>query len=465
MSKYFQLQPFSRYALFALFDPILFYLSGCRYHLLEGKFNRFTHRYINWNRTISFPVNQFVLPRTIDDVIQHVKNSKKLRVVGAGHSFNCFIQSNQMLMSLERLNKVISFNKEKKEIRVQAGMRLRDLLNILIKHELSLPVTGAFAAQTIAGLIATNTHGTGKRNGFFSDAVQEITIVDGNGETRVLSRNSPLFQATIGGVGLTGVIVEAVIQCIDSFTYEYNVKIISKDELFSNLNELVQNHDHVHAQLFLSQKYETIVLETWDKVGVVPKQKYQIGKHVNTFLKSLSWIAIGYISPEQLYKFSGTIFKTQTALIPSQFAFVVPTFPPDLQFEQVIAYKDSFNYLNEFLELKNSKYYDFFVYAGVRFTPASSARPMLFPDNLGNRWTWLDPNCHPTETSKKLEKNVTDLTIKYNGFFHTGKAFDHIEPSYIKYIIGDKLKEFVKLCDETDPQKKFISPLAEKMFF
>ncbi len=206
-----------RQSCYTLWDLFAYYSTGGQYSYLEGRYLPKRGVYVNWNRTQECYPKIFLTPSSLDEIIRIVKKSRKLRVVGAGHSFNSMICCDDTLISLDNLNKIILFDKEKKQIRIQSGMRLQNLLAFLEKENLTLPITGAYAAQSCAGVIATNVHGTGRDVGFISDSVMELKIIDGTGKLSILNKESPLFHATVGGIGLTGIIVEVLIQCVDMF--------------------------------------------------------------------------------------------------------------------------------------------------------------------------------------------------------------------------------------------------------
>ncbi len=100
-------------------------------------------------------------------------------------------------------------------VRAQAGATLGQLLRTLAPHGLTLPVLPGTRHVTVGGAIAADIHGKNHlRDGSFGHDVQSLALCTPDGALRSLSREreADLFHATLGGMGLTGVIVEAVLR-------------------------------------------------------------------------------------------------------------------------------------------------------------------------------------------------------------------------------------------------------------
>ena len=97
-------------------------------------------------------------------------------------------------------------------VTVGAGVSLIKLTRVLRLHGWSLPVVPGTGHVTVGGAIASDVHGKGHhRDGSFGNHVREIRIVDGLGQTKLLQAGTAEFTCTVGGMGLTGVIVSAVL--------------------------------------------------------------------------------------------------------------------------------------------------------------------------------------------------------------------------------------------------------------
>ena len=155
----------------------------------------------NWASTYSATPQQFCLPKTVEEVQTIVRQTtaagKVLRVVGSAHSPNDCAMSNEVMISLDRLNKVILIDVEHRLVKVQAGIKLYQLHEILDAHGLAFDNLGSISEQSIAGLISTGTHGTGLEKQTIHTCVQELQIVLASGDLMVASRKQNSGKLTI----------------------------------------------------------------------------------------------------------------------------------------------------------------------------------------------------------------------------------------------------------------------------
>lgn len=84
-------------------------------------------KFTNWGRNIKVNIPKFHQPTNEKEIAAIVKNAHKIRVAGAGHSWSAVCVSEEVLINLDNYNKIIAVNKEHKHVKVQAGIRLKDL--------------------------------------------------------------------------------------------------------------------------------------------------------------------------------------------------------------------------------------------------------------------------------------------------------------------------------------------------
>lgn len=153
------------------------------------------------------------------------------------------------------LDRFIEFDEERGVLRCQAGVLLRDIQHTLAPRGWMLPVTPGTQLITVGGAIANDVHGKNHhRQGSFGDHVLSLTLLRTDG-TQIQcaatdasdSHSRLLMHATIGGLGLTGVITEVTLQLrrvqslwLDTDTVPYH----SLDEFFQLAAESEQNWEH-----------------------------------------------------------------------------------------------------------------------------------------------------------------------------------------------------------------------------
>ena len=135
---------------------------------------------------------------------------------GLGRSYgDCCLNGDANLLIMQNLNRLISFDAEKGVLICEAGVSLEDIIKFALPKGWFLPVSPGTKFVTVGGAIANDIHGKNHHcAGTFGCFVKSFEILRSDGERLVCSanQNSELYQATIGGIGLTGLILWAEIQ-------------------------------------------------------------------------------------------------------------------------------------------------------------------------------------------------------------------------------------------------------------
>lgn len=166
-------------------------------------------------------------PATLDDLREIVLTAEAdgatVRAVGSGHSWSDVALTTGYLLRPERLSAPLEITGDL--VRVEAGMRLRELNRHLDDHGLALSNMGGYDAQTVAGVMSTSTHGSGIEFGPIADSVRSIDLVASGGRViRIEREDGPttdfdgelrkddhMFNAVAVGMGCMGVIYAAAI--------------------------------------------------------------------------------------------------------------------------------------------------------------------------------------------------------------------------------------------------------------
>ena len=135
---------------------------------------------------------------------------------GNGRSYGDTCHNDQGHLFAMRPGAAISaFDPDTGILTADAGVLLSEILALVMPHGFFLEVTPGTAQVTLGGAIANDVHGKNHhRRGTFGGSVVRFSLLGSDGESRLCSpdSNSDLFQATIGGMGLTGIIEQACIR-------------------------------------------------------------------------------------------------------------------------------------------------------------------------------------------------------------------------------------------------------------
>lgn len=158
---------------------------------------------------------------------------------GNGRSYgDSCLNTRGMVLDTRGLSRFITFDRETGILRCEAGVLLRDILALVVPHGWFLPVTPGTQMVTVGGAIANDVHGKNHhRAGTFGCHVRCFELLRSDGQRLLCSatENADWFGATIGGLGLTGVIVwaEMALKAI------CNSAIEAETIRFSNLGEFM----------------------------------------------------------------------------------------------------------------------------------------------------------------------------------------------------------------------------------
>ena len=196
-------------------------------------------------------------PGSVPEVIAALERAaaagERLRVVGSGHSFNDIACSDERLMTLERMDRVLDVDRAGGRVRVEAGITIDALNAALAAHGLALENLGDITAQTIAGAIATGTHGTGARFGNLSSQVEALELVCADGATIACSvddADGDTYLATRVGVGSLGVVTAVTLRCVPAFTLHGVDRWEPLEDVLAGLEERIAAHDHFEFYVF-----------------------------------------------------------------------------------------------------------------------------------------------------------------------------------------------------------------------
>ena len=174
-----------------------------------------------WGRTVRSRC-RVIEPRSAEEAEQllaHIKASTGaigLLARGAGRSYgDGALNTHGVVLDMSGLNAVVEVDRERSSITAQAGATIADLLAALAPHGLTLPVVPGTRHVTLAGAIASDIHGKNHhRDGAFARHVVSISLcTPARGAIEITSATDPdLFYATLGGMGLTGVILDATLR-------------------------------------------------------------------------------------------------------------------------------------------------------------------------------------------------------------------------------------------------------------
>lgn len=189
-----------------------------------------------------------------NDPLPMPSNGSTLLPRGLGRSYgDCCLNDGGTLIDVTRLDHLIEFDREGGVVRCEAGTSLAALLDVATPHGWFLPVTPGTRFVTVGGAIANDVHGKNHhRVGTFGRFVDRFELLRSDGRRLICSgdENETLFRATIGGLGLTGLMtwVEFRMQRVESeFIDQESIRFTNLDRFFELSDQSDADFEHTVA--------------------------------------------------------------------------------------------------------------------------------------------------------------------------------------------------------------------------
>ena len=187
----------------------------------DGTFTSESSTVENWSGTKRVECEKVFAPETEEELRRIVQSGRfsKLRPVGSALSPNGVAFEKRGMLSMGLLDKVLEVDVEKKQVRLQAGARVREVVEHLRPYGLTLQNYASIREQQMGGFTQVGAHGTGAAIPPVDETVVEMKIITprGGDSLRLSAESEPdMFKLAKCGVGALGVVSELTIQCVDA---------------------------------------------------------------------------------------------------------------------------------------------------------------------------------------------------------------------------------------------------------
>lgn len=195
----------------------------------------------NWAGNITYSTGNVFYPSTVEEVQSIVKKLGKLRTLGSRHSFNTIADSVDNLVSLEKMKKIIALDKNTNTVTVEGGIRYGELAPYLHENGYALHNLASLPHISIAGAVATATHGSGILQGNLSSAVSGIEFVNANGDVIHFTKqkDGDIFNGAVVALGALGVVTKVTLNIQPTFNMKQVVyRNLPMSELKNNFTAI-----------------------------------------------------------------------------------------------------------------------------------------------------------------------------------------------------------------------------------
>jgi len=210
----------------------------------------------NWSGTVSFQDLRTHSPESLEELQSIVQTCTKIRTRGSAHCFNEIADTSATSLSLAAMPNEILIDKNSQTVRVPAGLKYGELAIALNDRGWAIHNMASLPHISVAGAIATATHGSGVGNGNLATAVVGLEIVLPDGSLKRINKSDPNFEGYVVGLGLTGVIINLDLEIEPTFNISQTVyRGLSRESYVANLDQI------------MSLAYSVSYFTTWAAAG------------------------------------------------------------------------------------------------------------------------------------------------------------------------------------------------------
>ena len=199
----------------------------------------------NWSGSQQCLPEARLAPASIGELQELVAESTGvIRPVGAGHSFTALVPTDGTLVSLSRLGGIGDIDTENLQATIGGGTRLGDIGQPLQDAGQALINMPDIDEQTLAGSLATATHGTGAGLGCMSTLVTGLQLVDARGDIIECDadNNPELFQAARVSLGSLGLVTQVRMQNMQPYRLRREMVWMELEEMLENVESMADQH-------------------------------------------------------------------------------------------------------------------------------------------------------------------------------------------------------------------------------
>jgi xylitol oxidase len=172
---------------------------------------------LNWAGNLAYRAAAVHHPGSVEEVQSLVADAESVRGLGTRHSFSHIADTTGDLIAVDRLNAAITIDADERTVTVPAGMRYGDLATRLHAEGWALGNLASLPHISIAGTVATGTHGSGVLNQSLSAAVAAQELVMADGELIRIGRGEPDFDGSVVSLGALGIVTSVTLDILPAF--------------------------------------------------------------------------------------------------------------------------------------------------------------------------------------------------------------------------------------------------------
>ncbi|CAL9563631.1 putative xylitol oxidase [Streptomyces sp. enrichment culture] len=408
----------------------------------------------NWAGNITYTAGELHRPHSLDALRALVRDSPVVRVLGSGHSFNEIAEpgAGGVLLSLAALPAETDVDTAARTVRVGGGVRYAELARRVHAHGLALPNMASLPHISVAGSVATGTHGSGVRNGPLASAVREVELVTADGSTVVIGRGDARFGGAVTSLGALGVVTALTLDLEPAFDVEQHV--------FTELP--LDGLDTAAFETVMAAAYSVSLFTDWRAPGF---RQVWLKRRTDQPLSGFPWATP---AAEKMHPVPGmpAVNCTEQFGVPGPWherlphfrAEFTPSSGAELQSEYLMPHRHALDALRA-LDAIRATVAPVLQTCEVRAVAADGQwlSPSHGRDTVAVHFTWVED----TEAVLPVVRRVEQALDAFEARPHWGKVFT--TPAAVLRERYPRLDDFRALARELDPAGKFTNAFVREV--
>ncbi|NDL57122.1 FAD-binding protein [Phytoactinopolyspora mesophila] len=412
-------------------------------------------RLTNWARNIQYTATQVQRPSSLSELQALVTDSPRVRVLGTRHSFNTIADTDGVLVSVDALDMPTTLDPAAATVTVGGGVRYTELCQWLHRRGWAVHNLGSLPHISVAGAVATGTHGSGDRNGNLATAVSALEMITADGELVRLSRDTDgdRFNGAVVSLGALGVMVKLTLDVVPTYAMRQRV--------YTGLSwtALAQRLDDVFAS-----GYSVSVFTDW---ADAEHTQIWVKRHADDTREDTTSLFGAAAADVAMHPIAGmpASFCTEQLGVPGPWHARLPHFRAEdtpstgdeLQSEYLVPREHAAQAVAA-LEAIRDRIAPVLQVCELRTVQADELwlSPSYRQDVLGLHFTWISDLTPVRGVMEAVEKALEPFAARP----HWGKIFGI--PAEAVRAMYPRLPDFADLAHEYDPEGKFRNQFVDQ---
>lgn len=415
--------------------------------------------WVNWAGNVTARPQQFLQPHSEEEVAQIIRQAvadgRRVRVVGAGHSFTPVAASDEIMLNLDFLSGLDGADPQKSRVRVKAGTRLYHLNHLLAGLGRAQENMGDINRQSLAGALSTGTHGTGLRLGGLVTQVDTVRLIDGLGQTRIIGADNPdLLSAARLSLGALGVVTGVTLRTLSAYQLRMHIRRGTLGEMLALAPEYAAANRHFE---FFWVPYTDAVQAKFTNVSTEPLTPPGPTQYLNDMVleNGALWLLseINRAIPATtagICQIMGAAISPSTRVAASHEVFGSTRLVRFVEMEYALPAAALSAALSDLRDLMQRQRYPISFPVEVRFARGDD---VMLSTAYGRDSVYIAIHAYKGVDYRAYFREAETIFCAYDGRPHWGKWHHLAAPDFAR--IYPRFQDFLNIRGELDPERRF----------